>query len=860
MNSLQGSNLSHSLLTTDFFPRRRINQLLDDATKCKLVYVVAGAGYGKTQAIHHYIENQPNAIVRWMQLAEIDNIGSRYWESLTHSVAYDNPALAAKLRELGFPDTPARFSQFADILRTSEHRSNKTFLVLDDFHLIHTEQALLFAERCAHLRVPGACVIIISRSEPEINAVSLFSKGQASRIIENDLCFTDDEIVDFLRHFGVPFSLLDLPQFSSTTKGWALAIKLLSLVLKRAPGNIDIALKTMKQNVFKLMESEAWTGFSDSTQRKLVKLSLISDLPLTPLREALDDASLMNNASQLSLFIWFDSFIGDYRIHPLYLEFLHSRQSILSEEEKQEMYRKAALWCDKNDFYTDAVNFYAKSGQYDRILNILLTRPFKLPPDNCKYFLSILEGIDPGNNEKNDYNILVLKNLFVPLLYMGIGKYEEARERLFKNISEWERSNKPISSYLLYVAYSNLAYIDLYVCTMTHEYNFNKYLEKALVYYKMSTVRPIEIKGAFSVVDIRSYACLVGEGADLPEFDKFLEILKDTNLLIEETYHSMFYGYDDLAECEFAFYRNQINQARSHAYNAILKAREKKQYSVEAFAQFYLLRTAVHEGDYQLVNEVLRQLRDHLDNQHFWNSQMLYDLIIGSFYAYVGLADMAPSWIAAYGKDTTSEVRIPVRELIVSVGYFISLKKYKQALAILCNSYPRAPHERFYFGELVISLLLAITRYKTEDVAGALEEFEKAYEMSLHGEFEMPFIELGATFHDLTVAALKQKNCSIPEQWLKTLDRKAAIYTKRVSFIRNSIKRASRIEDDVTLTDREKDVLNDLYYGLSRDEIASNRYLSINTVKKILQSIYMKLDANNNVDAIRIAIEKKLID
>ncbi|MCL2152957.1 MAG: LuxR C-terminal-related transcriptional regulator, partial [Oscillospiraceae bacterium] len=779
---------------------------------------------------------------------------------LTRSVAFDNPVLATKLRELGFPDTPARFSQFADILRTSEHRSNKTFLVLDDFHLIHTEQALLFAERCAHLRVPGACVIIISRNEPEINAVSLFSKGQASRIIENDLCFTDDEIVDFLRYFGVPFSLLDLPQFSDTTKGWALAIKLLSLVLKRAPGNIDIALKTMKQNVFKLMESEAWADFSESTQRKLVRLSLISDLPLTPLREALDDASLMRNASQLSLFIWFDSFIGDYRIHPLYLEFLQSRQSILSEEEKQDMYRKVAAWCDSNNFYTDAVNYYAKSRQYDRILNILLTHPFKLPPDNCKYFLSILEGIDPENKDKSDYNVLVLKNLFVPRLYIGIGKYEKARELSFENIREWEHSSEPISSYLLYTAYSNLAYIDMYICTITHEYNFKKYMEKALRYYKMSAIQPIEVTGSFSVVDIRSYACLVGEGADLPEFGRFLEIARDTNLLIEETYHSMFYGYDDLAECEFAFFRNQINQARSCAYNAILKAREKKQYSIEAIAQFYLLRTAVHEGDYQLVNEVLRQLHDHLDNQHFWNSQMLYDLITGSFYAFVGLTDMVPSWIAAYEKEPVSEVRIPVRELIVSVGYFISLKKYKQALAILCNSYPRAPHERFYFGELAITLLLAVTRYRTDDVSGALNEFEKAYEMSLRGEFEMTFIELGTTFHDLTVAALKQKNCSIPEQWLKTIDRKAAIYAKRVSFIRNSIKRARRIEDVVTLTDRERDVLSDLYYGLSRDEIASNRYLSINTVKKILQSIYMKLDANNNVDAIRIAIEKKLID
>ena len=54
-------------------------------------------------------------------------------------------------------------------------------------------------------------------------------------------------------------------------------------------------------------------------------------------------------------------------------------------------------------------------------------------------------------------------------------------------------------------------------------------------------------------------------------------------------------------------------------------------------------------------------------------------------------------------------------------------------------------------------------------------------------------------------------------------------------------------------------MLKDLYHGLSREEIAANRHISINTVKKTLPAIYAKLDAKNNVDAIRIAMEKNLI-
>jgi len=94
----------NALVSAQYMPRPRIDRILDQATRSKLVYVIAGAGYGKTRAVRHYIEQYPDAVVRWLQLTENDNIASYYWESLTHSIASDNPELAVQLRELGFPE------------------------------------------------------------------------------------------------------------------------------------------------------------------------------------------------------------------------------------------------------------------------------------------------------------------------------------------------------------------------------------------------------------------------------------------------------------------------------------------------------------------------------------------------------------------------------------------------------------------------------------------------------------------------------------------------------------------------------------------------------------------------------------
>jgi DNA-binding NarL/FixJ family response regulator len=54
-------------------------------------------------------------------------------------------------------------------------------------------------------------------------------------------------------------------------------------------------------------------------------------------------------------------------------------------------------------------------------------------------------------------------------------------------------------------------------------------------------------------------------------------------------------------------------------------------------------------------------------------------------------------------------------------------------------------------------------------------------------------------------------------------------------------------------------MLTMLSKGMSRKDIAEDRHLSINTVKTILGDAISKLDANNAVEAVSIALIKGLI-
>jgi len=273
-------------------------------------------------------------------------------------------------------------------------------------------------------------------------------------------------------------------------------------------------------------------------------------------------------------------------------------------------------------------------------------------------------------------------------------------------------------------------------------------------------------------------------------------------------------------------------------------------------AEHFLLRIATHQGDYNLAREILKQLQNYLTNPDFWNRQLLYDLITGLFYARIGLPRLSPSWLITDEKES-DRVHLNIAELAVSLSNYIALEKYDQALRVLYNSYPRKPGERFLFSELSFSLMAAAAKIRTKDTKGAMEDFKRAYALSFEGVFEMPFIELGKNLRPLVNAALNQ-SCGIPEKWLKKMERKASVFVKKSAVIGKNF--ADNTENTIQLSGREREVLKDLQHGLSREEIAENQYLSVNTVKKVLQSIYIKLNAVNNVDAVRIAMEKKLIE
>ena len=87
-----------------------------------------------------------------------------------------------------------------------------------------------------------------------------------------------------------------------------------------------------------------------------------------------------------------------------------------------------------------------------------------------------------------------------------------------------------------------------------------------------------------------------------------------------------------------------------------------------------------------------------------------------------------------------------------------------------------------------------------------------------------------------------------------------SIALKTLKLLRNPVQFETKIEEEeIKLTTREIEVLEQLSKGLNYNQIADNLILSPSTVRKHIENIYNKLQVHNKLEAIQKAKSNKLI-
>jgi LuxR family maltose regulon positive regulatory protein len=720
---------------------------------------------------------------------------------------------------------------------------------MDDFHCIEDPSVIRFVEECILQNMPpGTSVFLVSRSTPRINIAGMVYRDQMFNISESDLRFTENELAQYFRRLDISPSREDLRGIMQDTKGWAFAINLIARSYQKAPGYGGYARNAMKTNIFRLMETEIWDGITEHLQNFLIRLSFIDHLSIDLINQlAGGDADLIAEFERLNAYVRRDSNINAYFIHPLFLEFLRPKQESIQEEQKLETYAIAGDWCTQNGFKMDAISYYEKTGNYQSILLILTGLTTQIPQNIAKYASAILDRAPEEAFDKVDFLAdmhirTYIRQGFLQKSFELVKYYEAKFLKLPDDVSIKKRTLTR-----LYICWT---YIRCLLSVTDDVFDYDIYIEKACkcVHEADSGKLDIYYPGAWI-----NFAGSSRKGG--PE--EFISAISRNQAHIQMSYLKGFMaGELELALGELEFYRGDTSSAAPHIALAVKQARAEKQFGLMHRALLYTLRIAAAQGNFILTEQTLKDTKAQLDEVEYINRFIDYDISLSWYYCFLGLPEKMADWLKEAFSPYIHAGFIENFWNQIKARFCYASRDYSLLLSYIEEMKTR---ESFLFGRIEMLAMEACIHYKMKNKEKAFSALRDAYETALPNSIVMPFIEMGKDMRTLTSALLKEPNKIIPKSWLEDISHKSATYAKRRSHIIAKYTQATGITANIVMSPRETEILTDISHGLSRNEIAIARNLSINTVKMVINNIHYKFGAENLADLIRIAVERKLI-
>lgn len=312
------ANISSVRLTV---PKAAIGEILrkklvDSILGCqkKLVYIHAGAGYGKTTLLSQVASFTENTV--WLTLDGENDVYS-FLNILSETLRHAFPAYDFTASEyLPFEDKSSFITLLADALISRiEKLSKELTILLDDLHTIEDQQvrkliACIIKYKPEHIRL-----CLSSRETPWQELVPLRIRGDILELTQNELAFTKDETSQLLGYHD--------EHIYDFTEGWPLAIGSFKVLLKNGVSLADIPSRG-NEALYSYLFYECVSRLSPETVDFLKASACFEELDPPMLNTLLgikNAKPLLESLVTRNIFT-IKTVSGQYRYHPLFRDYL----------------------------------------------------------------------------------------------------------------------------------------------------------------------------------------------------------------------------------------------------------------------------------------------------------------------------------------------------------------------------------------------------------------------------------------------------------------------------------------------------------------------------------------------------------
>jgi len=218
----------------DLVVRPRLLARLDQgASESVLTLVSAPPGAGKSVLLGSWLrERLPDRNIAWVPLRDGDRVP--FWQRLVDAV---HPAARRGSPPASEPDDDGSYALSERFVAALERRTEPLVLVVDDLHFA-PPAALATLDRV--LRSPPTTLRLVaaSRIDPALSLHLLRVSGDLTEIRARDLALTADEAGALFVRMGLELDDRELAAVVDRTEGWAAGLRLLGLSIQ-ARGDCD---------------------------------------------------------------------------------------------------------------------------------------------------------------------------------------------------------------------------------------------------------------------------------------------------------------------------------------------------------------------------------------------------------------------------------------------------------------------------------------------------------------------------------------------------------------------------------------------------------------------------------------------
>lgn len=320
--------------------RNRLLEALDDGIRRPLTLISAPPGAGKTALLGSWIgaARAPGAVA-WLSLDATDGDRRRFWRAVLEAL---NRAGAVAMTD---PSADPVYALTAAL----EDSERPVVLVLDDFHevadAVHPE-----IDQLLHYPPPALRLVVATRADPPLRLGRLRLQDQLTELREPDLAMTLDETAQMLVAAGVSMGDAHLRRLWEHTEGWAGALRLASLPLRDHPdpGAFVEHFAGDDRAISDYLISEVMSRMSRDERQFLLRTSIVTVL-CGDLADALTGRSdghrhLAELARSGMLLAPLDRRGEWYRYHALFRELLQAELRSDAAALLPGLHRRAAVW------------------------------------------------------------------------------------------------------------------------------------------------------------------------------------------------------------------------------------------------------------------------------------------------------------------------------------------------------------------------------------------------------------------------------------------------------------------------------------------------------------------------------------